>query len=312
MITQSYTYPSSDGKNSIYTTWFLPDDAKVRAVVQIAHGMTEYIGRYEALAQTLTDAGFAVCGNDHLGHGKSASCPEDLGFFGEKDGLGFILDDLHAMTCMTKRRFPDVPFFLLGHSMGSFLCRLYATRFGYELDGLVILGTGGPNPLLGLGKFLAKMIAFFKGPRHRSKMLVKLSFMGYNSRYGKGVDKRSWLTRDESVYPVYAKDSFCNYIFTVSAYKELFRMLGECNSKEWFTSFPKDMPTYIASGAQDPVGDFGEGPAYVAETLKENGVKDVTLHLYEGARHELHHETNYDEFASELLAWLKDRAGLCD
>ena len=312
MITQSYTYPSSDGKNTIYATWFLPDDAKVRAVVQIAHGMNECIAQYEALAQTLTDAGFAVCGNDHLGHGKSAATADDFGFFGEKDGMGFILDDLHAMTGLTKRRFPDVPYFLLGHSMGSFLCRLYVARFGYELDGLLILGTGGPNPLLWLGKLLAKAIALCKGPRYRSKMLAKLSFMRYNSRYGKGADKRSWLTRDESVYSLYANDPLRNCIFTISAYKELFRMLGECNAKEWFACVPKDMPTYIASGAEDPVGDFGEGPAYVAETLKECGAKDVTLHLYEGARHELHHETNYDEFASDLLAWLKDRAGLCD
>ena len=312
MIKETFSYPSSDGKNTIFATWFLPEDGQVRAVVQISHGMTEYVGRYEQLAQTLTDAGFAVCGNDHLGHGRSAASPEDLGFFGEKDGMGFVLDDLHALTGLAKKRFSDVPYILLGHSMGSFLCRLYATRFGYELDGLVILGTGGPNPLLGLGKCLTKLIAFFRGPRHRSGMLVKLSFMGYNSRYGKGVDKRSWLTRDEAVYPVYAKDPFCNYIFTVSAYKELFRMLGESNSKEWFASFPKDMPTYIASGDADPVGEFGEGPAYVAETLKENGAKDVTLRLYEGARHELHHEINYDEFAGELLAWLKNRAGLSD
>ena len=85
MITQSYTYPSSDGKNTIYATWFLPDDAKVRAVVQIAHGMTEYVGRYEALAQTLTDAGFAVCGNDHLGHGKSVSEGAPHIYFAKKE-----------------------------------------------------------------------------------------------------------------------------------------------------------------------------------------------------------------------------------
>ena len=236
---------------------------------------------------------------------------EDLGFIASKNGWDYMVRDVKLFADSVKADYPNLPYILMGHSMGSFIVRL-ATETCVHPDRLIIMGTGGPNPLLGLGKFLAKTIAFFKGPRHRSKMLVKLSFMGYNSRYGKGVDKRSWLTRDESVYPVYAKDSFCNYIFTVSAYKELFRMLGECNSKEWFTSFPKDMPTYIASGAEDPVGDFGEGPAYVAETLKENGVKDVTLHLYEGARHELHHETNYDEFASELLAWLKDRAGLCD
>lgn len=310
MKTETFSYPSSDGKNTIFATCFLPDAEQVCGVVQIAHGMTDYIGRYVRLAQTLTDAGFVVCGNDHLGHGRSAAVPDDLGFFGEKDGTGFVLDDLHALTCLVKQRFAEVPYFLLGHSMGSFLCRLYATRFGYELDGLLILGTSGPNPILWLGKCLTKIIITLRGPRHRSKTVAKMAFMGYNSRFGKGADKHAWLTRDASIYDVYDKDAYCSFTFTVSAYRELFRMLGECNGKEWFATYPKDLPTYIASGDSDPVGDYGEGPAYVADTLKEQGARDVTLHLYEGARHELFNETDYDEFAADLLAWLQGRVTL--
>lgn len=305
MKCEQISYPSSDGKNHIVAYYFLPEATEdYRGIVQICHGMTDYILRYKDLAQALTDAGFVVCGNDDLGHGQSVSSEEDLGFFAEEDGVGYVLDDLHTMTALAKKRFPDLPFTLVGHSMGSFLCRLYATRFGYELDNLVVLGTGGPNPLLPLGKLLAKAIRKIKGSRHRSETVKKLAFGGYTSHYGKDAHPKSWITRDEEVIQVYDADPLCNFTFTVSAYIDLFEMLGQCNSKEWFSIFPKNLRTLIASGADDPVGSYGHGPLYVANSLKSEGVQNVDLQLYDGARHELHNETNKEEFFADLIAWI--------
>lgn len=305
MKCEQISYPSSDGKNSIVAYYFLPDEGQeIRGIVQICHGMTEYILRYRGLAEVLTGAGFAVCGNDDLGHGQSVASDEDLGFFAEQDGIGYVLDDLHTMTALVKERFPDLPFTLLGHSMGSFLCRLYATRFGYELDNLVVLGTGGPNPLLPFGKLLTKIISKCKGSRHRSEAVKKLAFGGYTSHFGKGAHPKSWITRDEAVIEVYAADPLCNFTFTVSAYLDLFSMLELCNSKEWFATFPKNLRTLIASGTEDPVGNYGQGPIYIADMMKSAGVQSVDLRLYDGARHELHNETNKEEFFADLLAWL--------
>lgn len=307
MRTEHITYPSSDGIHQLHAVFYLPEaDVPLLGVVQLAHGMCDYVGRYTGLAEALTQAGYLLCGNDHLGHGQSVSDPEELGFFAEHDGVGYVVDDLHALTGLTKERYPDLPYVLLGHSMGSFLCRLYASRFGYELDGLVILGTSGPNPILGVGKALASVIRFFRGARHRSRTLAKMAFMGYNSKYEKGCSPHAWISRDTAVLDSYAADPLSTFTFTVAAYQDLFSMLGESNAPAWFETFPKTLRTYVVAGDMDPVGSWGQGPAYVAETLRKSGVTDVTLRLYEGARHELFHETEptRSAFFADLVDWL--------
>lgn len=312
MRTEHLTYPSSDGVHSLLATLYLPEEPVApKGVVQLAHGMCDYLGRYTGLAEALTARGYILCGNDHLGHGPSVEDPAERGFFAERDGVGFLVDDLHAMTGLTKERYPDLPYVLLGHSMGSFLCRLYASRYGYELDGLVILGTSGPNPILGVGKALASAIRALRGPRHRSRMLAKMAFMGYNSKYEKGCSPHAWLTRDPAPIRIYAADPLSTFTFTVSAYQDLFSMLGECNAPAWFETFPKTLSTYVVAGDMDPVGSWGQGPAYVADTLRKSGVTDVTLRLYEGGRHELFHETEptRSQFFSELADWLDKVAG---
>ena len=307
MICQQITFPSSDGKNNVVAYYFLPEkEVTLKGILQISHGMCDYILRYRHMAEVLCDAGYVVCGNDHLGHGHTATSADDLGFFAESDGVGYVIDDLHKLTLMAKEKYPELPFTLIGHSMGSFLCRLYATRYGYELDNLVILGTGGPNPLLPFGMFLTRLIAFFRGKRHRSALVSKLAFSGYTSHYGKDAHPKSWITRDTALVDAYSDDPFSIFTFTASAYLDLFRMLKESNSGEWFESFPKGLRTLVASGTEDPVGDFGQGPVYVANTLKEHGVRLVDLLLYECARHELFNETNKDEFFADLVKWLEN------
>ncbi|MBP5209876.1 MAG: alpha/beta fold hydrolase [Clostridia bacterium] len=303
------SFASSDGKNTVAGYLYEPDEGvTVKGLVQLSHGMTDHVTRYESTAKVLTDAGFVFFGNDHLGHGATAAAPEDLGFFASVDGVGYVLDDLHAMTAQVKARYPDLPLVLLGHSMGSFLCRLYATRFGYELDGLIIMGTGGPNPLLPVGRALAGIIRRTRGERHRSRMIADMAFSGYLSHIEKGAPKCAWLSRDPAVWEVYTADPLCTFTFTVSAYLDLFEMVAESNAKTWFEAFPKELRTLVISGTEDPVGKFGQGPKYVADTLRAAGVRQVDLCLYEGARHELFNETNRDEFFSDLIAWLN--AGL--
>lgn len=309
MKCEQISFPSSDGKNSVVAYYFLPDEGITPCgILQLSHGMTDYILRYRQFAEAMTSAGFVFCGNDHLGHGQTAPDENGLGFFAEQDGVGYVLDDLHTMTARVKERFPDLPFTLIGHSMGSFLCRLYATRFGYELDNLIILGTGGPNPLLPFGKLLTKIILKRKGSHFRSSTVGKLAFSGYTSHYGKNAHPKSWITRDEAVIATYDNDPLCAFTFTVSAYLDLFSMLEQCNSKEWFSTFPKNLRTLIAGGTEDPVGDYGQGPKFVKNRLAKEGVQNVDLFLYEGARHELFNETNKEEFFADVIKWLTYKA----
>lgn len=303
-IHKDITFPSSDGKNTIHAELFVPSDNNIKGVVQISHGMIDYIGRYTLLAEALTSAGYVLAGNDHLGHGDSVKTPDDFGFFASKNGYRYVIEDLHKMTAVLRQEFPGKPVVLLGHSMGSFLARLYAVKYADSIDGLIIHGTAGPNPALGPGKLVVKLIKAFKGERHRSKFVRSLAEGGYNKTFDPAEGAGAWLTREGGLVAGRPTDPKTNFVFTLSGYNDLFTMLGECNSKAWYASFPKKLPTLVVSGDRDPVGDFGKGVRYVYDNLKANGAL-VELKLYEGARHELFNETNRDEVFRDLIVWIE-------
>lgn len=298
------TFPSKDGIHTIYAEIYTPKRSTARGVVQLAHGMIDYVGRYKALAEYLCGKGYILAGNHHLGHGKSASTSEELGYFADADGVELVVRDMHAMNKILRDEFPALPVFVMGHSMGSFITRLYVEKYPHSIKGAIIHGTGGPNRLLPLGKALASLIAKTRGKKYRSPLIKKLAFGSYNSRFPKSEGKDAWLTRDVAAVADRANDKYTSFDFTVSAYLDLFSMIGGCNSKEWFDSYPKELPTLIISGDMDPVGNYGKGPDYVYKHLLISGCKSVELKMYEGARHELFNETNKEEVFSDLVGWL--------
>lgn len=299
-----FRFPSADGKNTIYAEIYTPKNVAPRAIVQLAHGMIDYTGRYTALASFLCSHGFIFAGNHHLGHGKSVSTPEDFGYFAEKDGYKLVIEDVHTMNKHLHKSYPDLPIVLLGHSMGSFISRLYVAEYPSTVSGVIIHGTGGPNPLVGVGKLLAKLIRCFNGPRHRSNLINKMAFGSYNKRYPKEEGSNAWLTRDLEKVAGRDTDEFTSFKFTVSGYIDLFTFLASCNSKAWYKKYPKKLPTLIMSGDMDPVGDYGKGPRHVYKQLMINGADNVSIKMYEGARHELFNEYNCDEVFADMLAWL--------
>lgn len=298
------TFPSSDGKNTLHAELFIPSDNNIRAVVQISHGMMDYIGRYKGMADAFCAAGIAVAGHDHLGHGDSVATPDDYGFFASRDGYKYVVEDVKGMNDLIRRELPGVPVVLLGHSMGSFIARLYSERYTDSIDGLIIHGTAGPNPATGAGLLLVKLMRAIKGERYRSKFICSLADGGYNKGFDPADGPNAWLTRDPSQVADRIGNPKNDFIFTLAAYQDLFTFLGDCNSKVWFTSFPKGLRTLIVSGEEDPVGGFGKGVRYVYDNLKKNGA-DVELKLYPGARHELFFETNKQEVFSDLIMWVE-------
>ncbi len=305
-IHRDITFPSSDGKNTIHAELFVPNGKEVRGVVQIAHGMIDYIGRYKLLAEALTEAGFVLAGNDHLGHGDSVAIDEDYGFFASKNGYSYVVDDLKKMSDILRTEFPGVPLVLLGHSMGSFLSRLYAEKYSDSIDAVIIHGTSGPNPAIPFGKAVIKIMKLIYGERARSKFVRSLAEGGYNNAFDKSEGQGAWLTRDGSMVADRPDNKRTNFIFTLSGYGDLFAMLGEVNTKAWYENFPKSLPALVISGDRDPVGDFGKGVRYVYDNLKANGAK-VDLKLYEGARHELFNETNRDEVFADIIGWIEEK-----
>ena len=299
-----HRFPSSDGKNTIYAEIYTPKNIQPRGIVQLAHGMIDYTGRYTALASFLCSHGFIFAGNHHLGHGKSVSTPDDFGFFAEKDGYKYVIEDIHSMNKHLHKSYQGLPIILLGHSMGSFIARLYVEEYPSTVSGVIIHGTGGPNPLVGAGKLLTGLIKCFYGSRHRSNLINTMAFGSYNKRYPKEEGHNAWLTRDLEKISDRDTNEFTSFKFTAAGYSDLFTMLASCNSKAWFKNYPKRLPTVIMSGDMDPVGDYGKGPRYVYKQLMINGADNVTLKTYEGARHELFNETHADEVFEDILAWL--------
>lgn len=276
-----------------------------KAVLQISHGMCEYIERYENFIDYLTGHGFLVCGNDHLGHKNSAISKDKLGYFAPKNGYTFLARDLARVTRRIQRQYPELPFYLFGHSMGSFVARAYLSRYPDLIDGIIICGTSGSNPALSAGSALISIIKAVKGELYRSPFIDKLMFGNYNSRYEQISSKFDWLTRDPSIITKYENDEYCNFLFTTSGYKDLTRLLRYVSSQEWYTSIPKELPFLLISGAMDPVGGFSQGILEVEKKLRRQGLTRLETKLYPDMRHEILNEVGKEEVYDDILHWLE-------
>lgn len=305
---ERFTFPSSDGINTVSARAYVPENTDIVGIVTLSHGMRDYVGRYVNLAEYLTEKGYILAGNDHLGHGETAASAEDLGYFAAENGYSFVLDDLYKMNGEIKARYPGLPVVLMGHSMGSFLSRLYAEKYPDSIDGIIIHGTGGRNPLLSIGKMLISLIRRVKGDRHRSPLVTGIAFGSYNKGFDKSEGAEAWLTRDGEQIKGRDTDPYCAFTFTAAGYADLFNMIGLCNSDAHFAAYPKGLPTLILSGEDDPVGDRGKGVRFVYGKLSEAGVEKLAMKLYPGARHELFNETNRQEVFDDMYGWLSEVA----
>lgn len=303
---QEIAYSSSDGVHTIVASVWLPD-GEPRSVVQISHGMAEYVGRYEWLAGKLCERGFAVCGNDHLGHGRSVRSKEELGYFGPRDGYLRLVEDEHLLRKEMQGRIPGLPYFLYGHSMGSFITRLYISRWGEGLSGYLCCGTSGHNAALGFGRLLAELLVRLGGAKKKGKLLDRIAFRGYNKRFQPAVTDYDWLSRDLEVCRRYASDEGCGFLLTNAGFRDMFRLLKAVDGERWSRRVPTDLPVILLSGENDPVGGYGKGAREVYGWLREAGVRDVTLKILPGARHELHNEWNREEYVSEIVDWMEQR-----
>lgn len=293
---------AAGGDGKIFSRSWTGEDP--RAVLVIAHGMAEHSARYDAFASFLAERGFAVYMNDHAGHGRSAQVN---GHFADENGWENVVSDLNALAGEAEGEHPGLPLFLMGHSMGSFLSRSFLTRYGNRLSGCVLCGTMGKNPGVKPGKALASLQCRIKGPRSRGKLIDKLAFGSYNKGIENPVNKFAWLSRDEENCRAYEKDEMCGFEFTAAGYRDLFTGLSEISAPSWAEKVPKDLPIYLVAGDADPVGDYGKGPRWVAETLKAAGVKSVKLTLYPGMRHELLNEVGKEQVYNDIYDWLRAR-----
>lgn len=299
-----FRLPSTVAGRTLHVFRCVPD-GEVRAILQLSHGMVEYIDRYKPLAEYLAAKGILVTGHDHLGHGGSVQSPAELGYFAQPDGNRAVLDDLYAVTRHTKALYPDIPYFLLGHSMGSFYVRQYLCEHGAELSGAVVMGTGHqPKALLVTAKTLCRVLAVFFGWHHRSKLIAGMSFMGYNNGL-EGRTSNDWLNRDPVEVDRYNADAQCGFLFTLNAYYSMFCGILRLHDPSLLAQVPKELPFLFLTGTADPVGEKGEGVRRAMQSLTDVGVKNIESRFYPDARHELLLELNRQEVFADIAAWLE-------
>ena len=300
-----FYFPSSDGMNQIHAIEWLPDAAP-KAILQMCHGMTEHIERYHDFATFLAEHGYYVVGHDHLGHGKSVASLDKLGYFHETHGNEYVIADIHQLRKDTEKKYPDIPYFIMGHSMGSFLTRQYIGLYGEGLAGAIIMGTGDqPNLVLGAGKFVCRVIATFKGWKYRSKFVDGMAAGGYDKQVeGEG---ESWLSRNPANVEKYKNDPLSGYMFTVNAYYHMFSGMAKMNQQEKSGMIPKELPIIFVAGDKDPVGNCGKAVESVYERYKKCGIKDVEIKLYKDDRHEILNELDKEQVYQDLLEWLDKR-----
>ena len=299
-----FTFASSNGKSTVYAQKFLPAGTP-RGIIQIAHGVSEHIGRYEEFMTFLAGRGFVVVANDHIGHGKSAASDEDLGIFDEKDGWDRAVEDMDKLHDMTREEFPDIPYIFFGHSMGSYLLRTYLIRHPEKADLAILSGTGGqPRPIVAAGLGAAETTVKVYGARKISKLLIAMAFGTYNNGYEQKRTEFDWLSSVPEIPDAYIADPKCGFPPTASLFRDLFYGIMYDSDKENLAKMNKDMPVLMISGWKDPVGENGKGVKRVFRMFCEAGMKHVHLKLYPHCRHELLNETIKSEVMDDIAKWI--------
>ncbi len=302
------SFLSADGKTKVYYRKYLPS-CEPKGIVQLAHGIAEYIQRYDAFARFLCENGYIVAGNDHLGHGFTAG-EADLGWCGEAGGWEAMVEDMHTLHKLLRKDHPGLPCYLFGHSMGSFLARTFIIRFRGSLDGVILSGTGHQSTqLIGMGLETARLICRKCGTRHKSKLLDKLLFGQYNRGIENARSPYEWLSRDEDVVAAYDADPLCGFLPAAGLVRDMLGGMAFIVKARNMERMTKDLPVYFISGDKDPVGENGKGVMRAYKAFLRVGMLDVTMKLYSGARHELLNELNREEVFSEVLSWLSAKSG---
>lgn len=311
MTKKEFYYPSVDGMTQIHAIRWEPDDAP-KAILQIIHGMVEFIDRYDDFARYMTEHGFLVAGEDHLGHGASVQSDEYHGYFG-RDGNAWVIADIHQLRLQLHEEFPDLPYLMLGHSMGSFLLRQYITekdgRYAGDLSGVIIMGTGWQPPaLLATAKALAKASGINKVGA-RARLIDALSFGSYLKRIDNPRTTSDWLTKDEAIVDAYRANPWCRFHFTPNGYYHMFSGMQKAHDIERMKKLPEGLPILLASGAEDPVGAWGEGVRKAFMVYTENSPCRVEIKLYDDDRHEILNETDRDVVYKDMLDFLEGCIG---
>ena len=305
---EEFYFDSRDGEHKIHAIKWIPDIEKPVCILQVVHGMAEYIDRYDDFARFLADRGILVVGDDHLGHGKSVNQGEPYGYFCKDDAPTVLMRDEHRLKKLMQEQYTGVPYVILGHSMGSFITRNYLLKYGMGIDGAIIVGTGmQPKPVLMCALAVAAVQKMIFGADHESRLINMLSFGAYNKRIRSPKTPFDWLSRNEDNVLKYMKDPMCGFTFTVNGFQTLFKLIYNLHDREKLGKMPVKLPILFVSGAEDPVGDYGRSVELVYQSYKGIGMENVQMRLYPKDRHELLNEVDKEDAYGDIYRWILQR-----
>ena len=301
----TFSFPSKDGIHTIYATKWQSDEVSPIAILQLIHGMAEHIGRYDEFACHMAQKGYIVVGDDHLGHGKSAKEYGDYGYFCEKNAASVLVSDEHRLKESIQKQEKNLPYFMLGHSMGSLILRNYLIHYGQEINGAIVCGTANNGPVMvNMARLVSGLFKLCGKSREKSAFIDRLVFGSYNKR----TEKRTcfdWINIDEKVVDEYMNDPQCGFLFTVNGFDTIFQLSANLNKKSFLKRVPKDLPILLMAGKEDPVGNYGKGVAQVYRQYRQLGIADVELKLYDNSRHEILLEPEKDLVFADICNWLQ-------
>ena len=307
-ITSEFFFPSSDGKTLIHVNQWTPSERRILGVVQIAHGVAEYGARYAPFARFLCGHGFVVVANDHLGHGQSLIPGGPMVYLGEKDGWWNVVDDMECLRSRVAKVFPDRPYFLFGHSMGSFLSRTHLIRYPGRLDGCILCGTGHQSPaLIAGGKLIADREISRLGKKAFSARADDLAFGAYNKAFAPTRTRFDWVSASEENVDAYIADPPCGGDTTLGLFPDMLDGLSYITRQSNMDKMDADLPVFFIAGDQDPVGDMGKGVRKAHDCFKKAGIRDLSIKLYHGLRHEILNEATRQYVYQDVLDWLEAR-----
>lgn len=299
-------FESKDGVSKIHAVRYIPD-CKPVAIVQIIHGMAEYIERYEPFAEFLCERGIIVTGEDHLGHGHTCTDGK-YGYFCKNDPATVVVRDAHRLKKLNQEKYPELPYIIMGHSMGSFIARNYIERYGTGVVAGIIMGTGSqPKALLAVSKCIVATLTLFKGEYHKSNFITNLAFGAYNKRIENAKTANDWLSVNDENVTKYNADSLCGFTFTLNGYKTLFTLIDRCQKPSNIEEIPKKLPLLFVAGEEDPVGAYGVGVKTAYDNVIKAGALDAQLKMYPGMRHEILNEKNAAVVMNDIYEFIKTK-----
>lgn len=298
----------SDGKRIVVHRWMPDKKAKILGLVQLSHGMIEHAERYNAFGEQLAEKGFVLYAHDHRGHGKSAETEDELGFLADIDGFQRVVLDLREVLAKLKTDYPGYKTFLFAHSFGSFVAQSFIEQFPCDIDGCILSGTAGPRrALIKIAKILCVFLMLFGGKKRRSNFMSNLTFAGYNSRFDKSEGGKAWLSRDFEYIKKDTDNIYCSFVPTLSFYSDMMTGLNRIHKLKNIRAIPKTLPVLFIAGTADPVGGYTKTVKKLANLYKKMGMSEVSVKLYENARHELLNETNKQEVISDIISWFSEQ-----